>query len=233
MKQFIFNLPIRSKQSIALDLGKLSPLVNGSSTAPSDAHNKPKSIHHINTRANLFSVEALPVKPSTKLNCKEIGGKSHNIFSTNSESDAVAPSTKVNCPQVGGKSNNIFSHDAPVQLPSTKVNSAFIGGKSSISFHMNDPDDVPSSSRRTDGPNVASPSKQPKKPVDHFIGSGFVDKQEPKFVPGKKLDPSTNVSHVSISGQVEDELLNRHASSIADPERPIHRSYRLQSSIQF
>jgi hypothetical protein len=38
----------------------------------------------------------------------------------------------------------------------------------------------------------------PAKTSSHFIGSGFTDKEEPQFFPGKRLDPTTNLSHLSI-----------------------------------
>jgi hypothetical protein len=50
---------------------------------------------------------------------------------------------------------------------------------------------VPSSPGKTLNPNKSS---------SHFCGSGFKDKEPPKFVSGKKLDPTVNQSHIQVVG---------------------------------
>ena len=129
LKQFLLHLPIRSTDSFSI---QKSPIVEASH--PVEFLKKGSSIHRENTAANLFSTEPVYERPSTKLNCKEIGGISHNIFSTEVDPVDAIPSTKVNCREIGGHSSNIFATEAEVSKPFTKVNSKHIGGKTSISF---------------------------------------------------------------------------------------------------
>ena len=133
MKQFLFNLPIRSTQSLSIQkTASICQAAQESHQVPVSYN--PRSFQHENTAANLFSTESVYERPSSKVNCKEIGGISHNIFSSEADLECNIPSTKINSREIGGHASNIFATEADVPFPSTKINSKHIGGKTSISF---------------------------------------------------------------------------------------------------
>lgn len=129
---------------------------------------------------------ALPIVSLAKLSCREVGGRSSNIFSS-LEDDAKRsmPTAKPNCREVGGKSSNIFG-------PEPVVSSNKAG----------QPSPGPSIPWDGNGHSVREAPMlvvNPNRTFSHFSGSGLHDKDLPKFVPGKRLDPTTNQSHISVS----------------------------------
>jgi hypothetical protein len=114
------------------------------------------------------------VKPSTKVNSLNIGGKTHDIFNTNGQT-LESPRKESSRP-----TSNIFKEDEPIR-PTTKLNSLYVGGKSHDIF------------------NTTEESEDTQRKISSPVKPSNIFSQE--SVP---IRPSTRVNSAHIGGKSHD-----------------------------